>query len=78
MFNVGYGHGYSVREVLAAVGRAQGAPVPAVEQPRRAGDPPSLIAAAGRIREVLGWQPRLDDLDAIATTSLAWERRLET
>ncbi|MBN8728017.1 MAG: UDP-glucose 4-epimerase GalE [Xanthomonadales bacterium] len=76
VFNVGYGHGYSVREVLAAVARAHGAPVPMIEQPRRAGDPPSLVASAQRIREVLGWTPRLDDLDAIAATSLAWERRL--
>ncbi len=74
--NCGYGHGYSVREVLAAVGRAHGAPVPHVEEPRRAGDPPSLIARSQRIREVLGWQPRHDDLDFIARTALAWERRL--
>jgi UDP-glucose 4-epimerase len=74
--NCGYGHGYSVREVLAAVGRAHGAPVSAIEQPRRAGDPPSLIADAQRIRQVLGWQPRHDDLDVIARTSLAWERKL--
>ena len=73
--NVGYGHGYSVREVLAAVARAHGAPVPTVEQPRRAGDPPSLIAEADRIRRVLGWRPRHDDLDAIARSSLAWEGR---
>ena len=72
--NCGYGHGYSVREVLAAVGRAHGAPVPYVEQPRRAGDPPSLIARSQRIRAVLGWQPRHDDLDFIARTALAWER----
>jgi len=76
VFNVGYGHGYSVREVLAAVGRAHGADVPVVEQPRRAGDPPVLVAEARRIGEVLGWKPRLDDLDTIARTSLAWERRL--
>jgi UDP-glucose 4-epimerase len=75
-FNVGYGHGYSVREVIAAVERAHGAPIPVVEQPRRAGDPPMLVAEAGRISGALGWQPRLDDLDAIARTSLAWERRL--
>jgi UDP-glucose 4-epimerase len=74
--NCGYGHGYSVREVLAAVSRAHGAPVSAIEQPRRAGDPPSLIADAQRIRQVLGWQPRHDDLDVIARTSLAWERKL--
>jgi UDP-glucose 4-epimerase len=74
--NCGYGHGYSVREVLAAVGRAHGAPVPFVEEPRRAGDPPSLIAASDKIRDTLGWQPRHDDLDFIARTALAWERRL--
>ena len=76
--NCGYGHGYSVREVLAAVGRAHGAPIATVEQPRRAGDPPALIADAQRIRQVLGWQPRLDDLDLIARTALAWERKLAT
>lgn len=74
--NCGYGHGYSVREVLAAIGRAHGAPVPFVEQPRRAGDPPSLIAVADRIRKTLGWAPRHDDLDFIARTALDWERRL--
>ncbi|MEO6927238.1 MAG: UDP-glucose 4-epimerase GalE [Rhodanobacter sp.] len=74
--NCGYGHGYSVREVLAAVGRAHGAPVPYTEGPRRAGDPPSLIAASDRIKSTLGWQPRHNDLDFIARTSLAWERRL--
>ena len=47
-----------------------------VERPRRAGDPPVLVADAQRIREVLGWQPRCDDLDLIAHTSLAWERKL--
>jgi UDP-glucose 4-epimerase len=75
--NCGYGHGYSVREMIAAVGRANGAPVPTVERPRRDGDPPSLIADARRIRDTLGWRPRCDDLDLIARTSLAWERKLQ-
>lgn len=74
--NCGYGHGYSVRDVLNAVGHANGAPVPYVESARRAGDPPSLVAVADRIRSTLGWQPRHDDLDFIAKTALAWERRL--
>ncbi|HEX5960701.1 MAG TPA: UDP-glucose 4-epimerase GalE [Rhodanobacteraceae bacterium] len=74
--NCGYGHGYSVREVLDAVGRASGVPVPFVEEARRAGDPPSLVAVSDRIRTVLGWSPRCDDLDLIARTALAWERRL--
>ncbi len=74
--NVGYGHGYSVREVIEAMSRALGAPIPITEKPRRAGDPPELIAESSRIRELLGWQPQLDDLDLICRTSLDWERRL--
>jgi UDP-glucose 4-epimerase len=75
--NVGYGHGYSVREVLAAVERAAGAKLNVREEPRRAGDPPSLVARADRIRNELAWRPRLDDLDTIVRTSLEWERRLK-
>ncbi|HEC15140.1 MAG TPA: UDP-glucose 4-epimerase GalE [Sedimenticola sp.] len=74
--NCGYGHGYSVREVLDAVERANGKPLNIIEQGRRPGDPPQLIAGAGRIRRELGWEPRYDDLDTIVQTSLAWERRL--
>ena len=74
--NCGYGHGYSVREVLDTVTRLGPAPFKIVESPRRPGDPPLLIAQASRIREVLGWQPRFDDLNQIVTTSLAWERTL--
>lgn len=72
--NCGYGHGYSVRELIAAVERADGKPLNVEEAPRRAGDPPSLIAKAERIREVLGWEPRYDDLDFIVNTALSWER----
>jgi UDP-glucose 4-epimerase len=74
--NCGYGHGYSVREVLQSVERVSGAPLRIIEQPRRAGDPPTLVARCDRIREVLGWIPRLDDLDAIVASSLQWERKL--
>ncbi len=74
--NCGYGHGASVRELLAAVGRANGAPIRALEQPRRAGDAAELIARAERIRQVLDWTPQHADLDFIARTALAWERRL--
>jgi len=73
--NCGYGHGYSVREVIGAVERAAGSALEVRELPPRAGDPPSLIADAGRIRRVLDWQPRCDDLDLIASTALAWERK---
>jgi UDP-glucose 4-epimerase len=75
--NVGYGHGYSVREVLAAVERAAGTKLNIREEPRRSGDPPSLVARAERIRSELGWRPRLDDLDTIVFTSLEWERKLK-
>ena len=47
------------------------------EQPRRAGDPPTLVARAQKIRSVLGWSPRLDDLDTIVKTSLLWEEHLK-
>ena len=74
--NCGYGHGYSVREVIRSVERACGAPLPVVEGPRRDGDPPSLVADAHRIGAELGWTPHHDDLDYIVHTALAWERRL--
>ncbi len=74
--NCGYGHGYSVREVLAAVEKASGEALNISEEPRRAGDPPELIAVAGKIHKVLGWTPQFDDLDVIVRTSLAWERKI--
>jgi UDP-glucose 4-epimerase len=74
--NVGYGHGYSVRQVLASVERVSGKRLKVREEPRRPGDPPALVARAERIRRELGWQPRLDDLDAIVYTALNWEQRL--
>ncbi len=74
--NCGYGHGYSVREVIEAVNRVNGAPIPVQEEPRRAGDPPTLIARADKIRTTLGWTPKYDDLDFIVKTSLDWERKL--
>jgi UDP-glucose 4-epimerase len=74
--NCGYGRGYSVRDVLAAVEKANGAPLNITEEPRRPGDPPELVAVAKKIRSVLGWTPKYDDLDTIVSTSLAWERKI--
>ncbi len=74
--NCGYGHGYSVREVLQSVERVSGGPLKIVEVPRRAGDPPTLVAHCERIQSVLGWKPELDDLDGIVASSLNWERKL--
>ena len=77
VLNVGYGHGYSVREVLQSVERVCGRRLTVREEPRRPGDPPALVARAERIRRELGWTPRLDDLDTIVRTALAWEQRLQ-
>lgn len=77
ILNCGYGRGYSVREVLEAMQRAAGKPLNVREEPRRAGDPPVLIARADRIRSLLGWKPLHDDLDHIVRTVLAWEQELQ-
>jgi UDP-glucose 4-epimerase len=74
--NVGYGHGYSVREVLAMVESVAGKPLNIREEPRRAGDPAYLVARADRVRNELGWRPRYDDLQAIVSSSVAWEHKL--
>lgn len=76
LLNCGYGHGYSVREVLDAVQRVHGQALKIIERPRRPGDPPQLIAEAKQIRRLLGWEPHYDNLDFIAKTSLDWEYKL--
>lgn len=74
--NCGYGHGYSVREVIDSVERVSGKKLNIVFEPRRAGDPPALIARSERLKTVLGWKPKHDELDFIVRTALAWERKL--
>lgn len=76
ILNCGYGHGYSVREVLDAVQRVSGKSLVIHDMPRRPGDPPSLVAQVEKIRQLLDWQVQFDDLDKIVATSLAWEKRL--
>jgi UDP-glucose 4-epimerase len=73
-YNVGIGRGYSVREVLASVRRVTGAAVPERVAPRRAGDPPVLVAAPALIRRELGWQPRFSEIDEIVATAWRWRR----
>jgi UDP-glucose 4-epimerase len=72
--NLGTGTGYSVREVIAAAGRVTGRPVPAVERPRRSGDPPALVAAVGRAAAALGWRPTRSGLDEILGSAWRWHR----
>jgi UDP-glucose 4-epimerase len=76
VFNCGYGRGYSVLEVLDAVRRISGKPVPATTAPRRPGDPATIVALSDKIRAGLGWNPTLDDLDGIVRDALAWETAL--
>ena len=76
VLNCGYGKGFSVLDVVEAVKRAAHADFPVRTTGRRAGDPPALVAGADRIHEVLGWEPRLNDLDTIVEHALAWEKRL--
>ncbi len=73
--NLGTGRGYSVRQVLDAAGDALGAPVPSENAPRRAGDPPELVADPSAAMGTLGWQPVMSDLPTILETAVAWHRR---
>lgn len=75
ILNCGYGHGYSVRELLKSVETAHGSPLKIIEAERRAGDPPELVAGAEKVRQVLGWSPKYDDLSVIASSALAWEQQ---
>lgn len=70
--NLGAGTGHSVRETIACAERVTGLSIPKREAPRRAGDPPALVADPRRAREILGWQARLSDLDTIVATAWAW------
>jgi UDP-glucose 4-epimerase len=74
VFNCGYGHGYSVREVVAMTRKVTGVEFPVVESRRREGDPPALVAKSEKIRKALGWKPRHDDLEYIIRTAWDWER----
>jgi UDP-glucose 4-epimerase len=74
--NCGYGHGFSVLEVIETVKRVSGVDFPVEMGPRRPGDPAQIVAGCERIRSRLHWQPRYDDLATIVAHALAWERRL--
>jgi len=75
--NCGYGHGFSVLEVVETVKRIAGVDFKVDTAPRREGDPARIVAASDRARATLGWQPRFDDLDTIVGHALAWERELQ-
>ena len=76
-FNVGYGRGYSVMEVIDAFERVTGKAMPYELAPRRPGDPAQLIADTAAIRSELDWRPRFDEIDFIVKSAINWERRLQ-
>ncbi len=78
LYNCGYGHGYSVREVIRIVKQVTGIDFPVREIGRRDGDPPMLVADSSRIRHELGWRPVHNDLEYIVRTAWAWEKRLHS
>ncbi|RAI45072.1 UDP-glucose 4-epimerase GalE [Rhodoplanes roseus] len=76
--NCGYGRGFSVLEVIDTVKQVAGVDFRVDFAPRRAGDPAAIVAASDRIRSLLGWQPRYDDLGTIVAHALAWQKKLDT
>jgi UDP-glucose 4-epimerase len=73
--NLGNGLGFSVRQVIEMARQVTRLPIPAVESPRRPGDPAVLVASSERIRRELGWQPRFPDLESIVSSAWEWHRR---
>jgi UDP-glucose-4-epimerase GalE len=74
-YNLGTGRGYSVREVIRTVEDVTGKKVPVKEGPRRAGDPPALVAAAEKIQKDLGWKPRYTEVRPIVETAWNWHSK---
>lgn len=72
VYNIGNGAGYSVREVIETARKVTGHPLPAIDSPRRAGDPSRLVASADKIRRELGWEPKYPDLEQIIASAWKW------
>ena len=75
IMNCGYGHGFSVKEVINKVRQITGVNINARETPRRAGDPAMVMSKAEKISKVLGWKPKYDDLDLIIRSAYEWEKK---
>jgi len=73
-YNIGTGVGVSVQQVVETARRVTGHPIPTVKHPRRAGDPPALVAEASKIRRELGWSPKYTEIDAIVRSAWNWHR----
>ncbi|MGB9415866.1 MAG: UDP-glucose 4-epimerase GalE [Acidobacteriaceae bacterium] len=75
IYNIGNGHGFSVREVVQSVRRVTGHPIPVLEEPRRPGDPAVLVASSKRIMDELGWKPRFSALDDVVRSAWIWHQQ---
>ncbi len=74
IFNLGNGVGYSVREVIETARKVTGHPIPAIETPKRAGDPARLVASSEKARNILGWNPEHDSLEEIIADAWKWHK----
>jgi UDP-glucose 4-epimerase len=77
-YNLGNGDGYSVRQVIDTCEKITGHKIPAIEKPRRPGDPPKLVASAARAIQELGWKPQYPKLEQIIQTAWAWHQKFPT
>ncbi len=77
ILNVGYGKGFTVRDIVEMMRKVTGIPIEAVATSRRAGDPPMLVTSADKIRKTLGWAPRFDDLEKIVADTWRWEQQMK-
>ncbi len=75
IFNCGYGHGYSVREIIAAVQKISGLPLQTHTSPRRTGDPAQLVADPEKLRRTFNWKPQFDDIEKIVKSAYQWEKQ---
>jgi UDP-glucose 4-epimerase len=78
VLNCGYGHGFSVRQVVETVANVAGHKLPIREAARRPGDVAEIVADSSRLQAQLGWKPNYNDLQQIVSTAFAWERRLNS
>ena len=76
IFNVGYGRGFSVKEVTETAKKVSGVNFKVLNAPRRDGDPAILISNASKLRSLTSWKPKRDDLALIIKTALEWEKRI--
>lgn len=74
IFNLGNGVGYSVKEVIDKARKVTGHPIPAIETPKRAGDPARLVASSEKARKILGWNPVHDSLEEIISDAWNWHK----